>query len=559
MNITENGAGSVIPVTTSASSFDFTYTPSPADAGNTVVITITTDNPSGAPCAEAVATYTLTVNAVPAAPLTGTITQPATCDATSGRIELTGLPATGTWTINPGAITGTGTSTTLTGFAGGTYNFTVTNASGCTSAASSDILINTVEGTPAVPEYAVTDPSCTSATGTIAVTSTTTGLTFSLDGAAFIAYPAGGFTPVTPGSHTLIAQNASNCLSPVANITVSDPPDIKDVYTIIPSDYNGYNISCQGQSNGTIDISTTIDPSQLTFNWSGPGGFTSSAKDISGLIAGEYTVIISDKNNCSATEVIMLTEPALLSMTIETSVSIDGAYQISCAGESTGSITVMAENGVGVIDYLWDDGTNGNVRTNLAAGFYTIIVSDANNCQITSDVILQQPEPIKLVFDVTRPFCPATPDGEIRLTVTGGIQVTDYTYLWSDNSTTRNITNLTSGSYSVIVTDANSCSVQGSVDLHPQNETCLLINEAFSPNADGINDEWVIGNINLYPDMEITIYNRWGQSVWKSGVGYPTPWDGRSNGADLPIDSYHYLIDLHNGSKPILGDVTIVR
>jgi gliding motility-associated-like protein len=97
------------------------------------------------------------------------------------------------------------------------------------------------------------------------------------------------------------------------------------------------------------------------------------------------------------------------------------------------------------------------------------------------------------------------------------------------------------------------------VDLHPQNESCLIINEAFSPNADGKNDEWVIGNISLYPDLEITIYNRWGQSVWKSGVGYPTPWDGRSNGADLPIDSYHYIIDLHNGSKPILGDVTIVR
>jgi gliding motility-associated-like protein len=110
-----------------------------------------------------------------------------------------------------------------------------------------------------------------------------------------------------------------------------------------------------------------------------------------------------------------------------------------------------------------------------------------------------------------------------------------------------------------MVTDANSCSVQGSVDLHPVNESCLILNEAFSPNADGKNDEWIIGNTGLYPDMEITIYNRWGQSVWKSGVGYPVPWDGRSNGADLPIDSYHYIIDLHNGSKPILGDVTIVR
>jgi gliding motility-associated-like protein len=87
----------------------------------------------------------------------------------------------------------------------------------------------------------------------------------------------------------------------------------------------------------------------------------------------------------------------------------------------------------------------------------------------------------------------------------------------------------------------------------------LTISKAFSPNSDGINDVWNIGNTGFYPSMEVTIYNRWGQSVWKSGRGYPVPWDGRSNGADLPIDSYHYVIEMHNGRKPIIGDVTIVR
>jgi gliding motility-associated-like protein len=88
---------------------------------------------------------------------------------------------------------------------------------------------------------------------------------------------------------------------------------------------------------------------------------------------------------------------------------------------------------------------------------------------------------------------------------------------------------------------------------------CLVIPEAFSPNSDGKNDEWNIGLIELYPDVEITIYNRWGESVWKSGRGYPKPWNGTSNGRDLPLDSYHYFIDLHNGSRPIIGTVTIVR
>jgi gliding motility-associated-like protein len=87
----------------------------------------------------------------------------------------------------------------------------------------------------------------------------------------------------------------------------------------------------------------------------------------------------------------------------------------------------------------------------------------------------------------------------------------------------------------------------------------LSISRAFSPNGDLVNDVWNIGNTGFYPKLEITIFNRWGQLVWKSARGYPVPWDGRSNGASLPIDSYHYVIDLHNGSKPIIGTITIVR
>jgi gliding motility-associated-like protein len=87
----------------------------------------------------------------------------------------------------------------------------------------------------------------------------------------------------------------------------------------------------------------------------------------------------------------------------------------------------------------------------------------------------------------------------------------------------------------------------------------LVIPKAFSPNGDLINDTWNIGNIEAYPNVEITIYNRWGQSVWRSEYGYNHPWDGKSKDAALPVDSYHYVIDLHNGSKPIVGEITIVR
>lgn len=90
-------------------------------------------------------------------------------------------------------------------------------------------------------------------------------------------------------------------------------------------------------------------------------------------------------------------------------------------------------------------------------------------------------------------------------------------------------------------------------------EAYLEIPNAFSPNGDGINEVWNIIGKDHYPDIEITVYNRWGQAVWKSARGYPLPWDGRSKGKAMPVDSYHYFINLHNGTRAIIGNVTVVR
>jgi gliding motility-associated-like protein len=90
-------------------------------------------------------------------------------------------------------------------------------------------------------------------------------------------------------------------------------------------------------------------------------------------------------------------------------------------------------------------------------------------------------------------------------------------------------------------------------------EAYLEIPNAFSPNGDGINDVWNIIGKEAYPEIEVTVYNRWGQAVWKSARGYPVPWDGRSKGKAMPVDSYHYFIDLHDRSRPLIGTVTVVR
>jgi gliding motility-associated-like protein len=362
---------------------------------------------------------------------------------------------------------------------------------------------------------------------------------------------------LTEGYYDIIITDANGCSILKDSIEISKPPPL--TYTSDLSDFNGYNVSCYGSSNGNIQIDLTSGLAPYSYSWTGPDGFSSTTEDISDLRAGQYTLLITDDNFCTATEVINLKEPGKLGMAISLSESYAGGFNINCAGDSTGYIGIEPLNQVNAVDYLWSDGIFGKTRMNLPAGDYTVILTDANNCYASSTITLTEPDSMKLAFDISQPFCPDMPNGEIRTNVSGGVMGTDYSYVWSDNSTGNDISDILKGFYKVVVTDRNGCILRDSVIIEPLNESCLIIPNAISPNGDLINDVWNIGMIELYPSMEIRIFNRWGKTIWRSEKGYPNPWDGRSNGSSLPIDSYHYIIDLHNGTKPIVGNVTIVR
>jgi len=86
----------------------------------------------------------------------------------------------------------------------------------------------------------------------------------------------------------------------------------------------------------------------------------------------------------------------------------------------------------------------------------------------------------------------------------------------------------------------------------------VLIPNTFTPNGDGINDTWVIKNLNLYPQCTVQVYNRYGEKVYSS-IGYGTPWNGNYNGSALPAGTYYYIINLQNGTNLLAGFVAIIR
>jgi gliding motility-associated-like protein len=336
------------------------------------------------------------------------------------------------------------------------------------------------------------------------------------------------------------------------------PPPL--TINVVTSDYNGFNISCFGLADGSVGVTPVTGEGPFTFLWIGPDGYTSTADSISGLRAGTYTVTVTDANMCTVTESVELTQSGPVGMLVALSSSNDGMYNINCAGSSTGTISLTPVNAVGSLQWLWSDGATGTSRTELPAGDYRVILTDQNLCSKDSIISITQPDSLRITLAIIHPQCLDNPNGEIAVTVTGGSPGPGYTYKWYDNSITSPYRdNLLPGKYKLLVTDFNGCTATDSVKLEALQEICLDIPNAFSPNGDGINDEWNIGMIYLYPMMEVNIFNRQGQLVWRSERGYSGAWNGRSNGRPLPMDSYHYVINLHNGRKPIVGNVTIVR
>ena len=240
--------------------------------------------------------------------------------------------------------------------------------------------------------------------------------------------------------------------------------------------------------------------------------------------------------------------------------SITSQTNVLCKGNNNGSITVTGSGGISPFKYKLGTGSYQNSGTfgSLAAGSYTVTVQDANLCTSTVSATITEPQELQVSSTVEDVSCPGVADGKIVLVITGGTQ--PYNTIWSDGITTANRTNLSAGTYSVAVTDKNSCGKTLSVVVgYKASQVCLEVQEIITPNNDGYYDKWKIKNIELFPNAEVKVFNRWGQLVFTTKNISANEWDGTYKGELLPTDSYHYIIYLNDGSEPRTGVVSIIR
>jgi len=370
------------------------------------------------------------------------ITQP-TCVVSTGSVNLSGLPS-GNWTINPGNIAGNTAATTISDLSPGTYNFTVTNDAGCTSVATSNVIISIVPGTPAAPVITVVQPTCSLATGTITITSTTAALTFSLDGNPYATYPAGGYI-VSAGPHTIAAQNSSNCISPLTNIIVNAQPATPPAPTV--------SIVQPTCNVPTGNITVTSATTGLTFSLDG-NTYTIYPAGGYDLLSGTHTLISQNSDGCisAVTDFTVNVQPSS-----PTGSAVGGT--ISCNSGST-SLTITASGGTPPYEYSLD---NNNFQPGnsfiVVAGTYTVTIRDANLCLGTiPNVIIAEPAAIVATAstDIAQ-LCSSL--ATIKVNASGGSGLLSYSLNGGAFQAANTFTVDASGSpYQVTVKDANNCS-----------------------------------------------------------------------------------------------------
>jgi gliding motility-associated-like protein len=207
------------------------------------------------------------------------------------------------------------------------------------------------------------------------------------------------------------------------------------------------NVSCFGEETGSVDLTVAGGTAPYTFLWS--NGATT--EDLADIIAGNYTVTITDANNCIANSAGNVSEPAE---------SLTGTIVVSdvlCSGGATGSVDLTVTGGTAPYTFLWSNGATTEDLTNVVAGYYTVTITDANNCTAVSGGTVLEFIGTVVATDV---LCYGGATGTLDLTVTGG--TAPYTYLWSNDSTTEDLNGVAAGYYTVDITDASGCTVNSS-------------------------------------------------------------------------------------------------
>ncbi|MEO0404092.1 MAG: SprB repeat-containing protein, partial [Bacteroidota bacterium] len=215
-------------------------------------------------------------------------------------------------------------------------------------------------------------------------------------------------------------------------------------------------ISCFGETDGSIELIISGGTPDYDVDWTGPGGFVATGSLIEDLGSGSYTATISDQSGCQTTMEVELNEPE--------EIVLDTSSENTTCNEANGSVSVIISGGQNPYDITWLDSDNNSIGTdadvfNLPAGTYTVQIMDNNGCISESGAVVSDSDVMTITGSTTDPLCADDLNGAISIEIMGGNG--NLTFEWTGpagyTNDTQNISDLASGTYVVEVTDEDGC------------------------------------------------------------------------------------------------------
>ena len=365
------------------------------------------------------------------------------CDGTA---EVAPSGGTGNFTINwsPGGATGPSVSNLCPG----NYSVTLADVNGCDTTLTFDI----TEPPPILSTITSTDATCSgTCDGTASVTASGSPGPFS-----FVWTPEPGSGQGTAdviglceGTYSVLVTDQSSGCDTTLTVNIAAPGAI-DAQAVLT------DASCAGTCDGEIQLTTSGGTPPYTFTWTPAPPAGQGTGSISGLCAGNWSVLIADAAGCDTTLNFTITEPPPIDPGLVVT-------DVSCAGACDGTATATVTGGVAPYDLIWTPapagGQGSNTATGLCAGNYTLLITDDNGCDTTVTFTINEPPPLSAVPSQTNVTCGGLCDGSASVVVSGGVG--PYGFVWVPDPPvgqgTAQAEGLCAGTYTVTITDQNGC------------------------------------------------------------------------------------------------------
>lgn len=380
----------------------------------------------------------------------------------------------------------------LNSLAAGVYDLLLTDANNCTTTASltltePDLLVANANSPTFAGGYNISCNGYADGSLNLLVTGGTSNYSFNWTGSNAYTSAQQNLSGLSEGSYSVVVTDANNCTA-YTNQLLTQPTSLLTSVSS-PSFIGGNNISCNGSADGSISSISSGGTIPYIYSWTGPLGYNSNSDTITGLSAGTYSLLLTDANNCIVNDIISLSEPLVMNMSLA-SPTYAGAYNITCTGFNNGSVILNNNGGIAPYNYNWNGpasfGSADQNPSGLIAGMYYVSITDANGCLLVDSINLT--EPIALTGSISSPVvnggynitCNGQTNGSVTQIINGG--TLPYSYNWNTGDNTANLTNVPAGNYSSIITDANNCTFTQNILL---TEPSVLFASANSPTYSG--------------------------------------------------------------------------